>query len=768
MNKTRVVKLLLLTFCLLPLCVARAQQPAEGVPAWQVLQYDINVNASGASGAERALVARAVLSVRNVGTGAGRTLTVRINPDAKIESASIGSDAARFTSGKDARTKLQTAQLALPASIPPGGTITATFNYRIPVAENSGVASVTPEGLQFLPLSSWYPTPNTPLAPRGADYAPLHLTVSGLANGETSVSTGKVSAGGFAQTLNAQPFFITGRWDAVEGAGDAKGFSAMLHQGASADERRAAESLLSLAAAARTFYATLLGPAPDSPVRLVGVRRGAGFDATGTLLLDHAAFRRQKLDSSTALSIADSVARLWIGGTVSIEGDGAGVVREGLSRFLALLFIEKQFGKTVADAEWMKMALLYAPVASRDAPLSKLTPAFDTYFNAATNKGALAWRILSSAVGREAFAGVLRAELAGGARPVTLASIRARVAEAGGDSVSLLMSSLLDLPTDTDLMVGLPQQRAGAWVSTLRNTGSFDVEVAVRAVTERGEAVSATARIPAKDFGEVQFKTNAKIVRVEVDPDKLYPQLDYANDAVPQAPGMVESIEQARVQLVQAPAKAETLAREILARSPANEDARIVLARALLEQGKLDDAEREFRAAQESTLPAPATLAWSNIGMGEIALRRSRPADAIKFFDAAVKTDAEYASTFAARTARIRAEAAAGAQPAIDEQIKTAAANLDAAIRAGRKAEIEALLVTGELSGFLNGIISTQPEVWQTRVVRTEQLNPNRFAADVTLTARTLGKDQSGPAVLVFTRTPSGWRLSEIPIFEVR
>ena len=769
MNKICIIKLLLLIFCLLPFRVAHAQQPAEGAPAWQVLQYDINVNASGASGAERVLVARAVITARNVGTGAGRTLTVRISPEAKIESASVGSEPVRFTLGKDTRTKLQTAQLALLANIPPGGTLTTTFDYRIPAAENSGLIAITPEGLQFLPLSNWYPTPNTPLAPRGADYAPVHLTVNGLANGEASVSTGKATAGGFVQTLNAQPFFITGRWEAVEGAGDAKGFSAMLHQGASADERRQAETLLSLAAAARTFYAGLLGPAPDSPVRLVGVRRGKGFDAAGTLLLDHAAFRRPKLDSATALLIADTVARLWIGGTVNIEGDGAGVVREGLSRFLALLFIEKQFGKPVADAEWMRMALLYAPVAARDAPLSKLTPAFDTYFNSATNKGALAWRILISAVGREAFAGVLRAEfVAGGAKPVTLAALRARMSGAGGDRVSLLMSSLLDLPTDTDLMIGLPQQRAGAWVSTLRNTGSFEVETSVRAVTDRGEVVNSTARVPAKDFGEVRFNTTAKIVRVEVDPEKLYPQIDYANDVVPQAPGQIEAIEQARVQLAQAPAKAESLAREILARTPASEDARVVLARALLEGGKLDEAEREFRAVQDSTLPAPATLAWSNIGLGEIALRRSRPADAVKFFDAAVKTDAEYASTFTARIARLKAEAAAGAPPAVDEGIKTTVASLDAAIRTGRKAEIEALLVPGELSSFSKGIIGTQPEVWQTRVVRTEQLDPNRIAADVTLTARTLGQDQSGPAVFVFTRTPAGWRLSEIPIFEVR
>ena len=38
----------------------------------------------------------------------------------------------------------------------------------------------------------------------------------------------------------------------------------------------------------------------------------------------------------------------------------------------------------------------------------------------------------------------------------------------------------------------------------------------------------------------------------------------------------------------------------------------------------------------------------------------------------------------------------------------------------------------------------------------------------MTLTARTLGRDQSGPAVYVFLRTPAGWRLAEVPIFEVR
>ncbi|PYS82275.1 MAG: hypothetical protein DMF67_13490 [Acidobacteria bacterium] len=770
MSFSRFRNLLLVTLLLASPAGVRAQQPGEGAPAWQVLQYDINVSAGDAAGAERTLTARAVLTVRNVGTGAGRTLTVRLNENAKIESASAGSQQARFTPGKDARVKLLTAQLQLPANIPPGSTITATFQYSIPLTTNNGLASISPEGAQFLPLSYWYPTPNTPVAPRGADYAPVKLTVGGLAGGDAFVSTGKATGiGVYEQALNSQPFFVTGRWETVEGGAEARGVSAMLHQNPSAEERREAEALIALAAAARAFYANLLGPAPDSPIRLVGVRRGAGFDATGTLLLDHAVFRRQKIDSVTATQIADAVARLWVGGATPVEGEGAGVVREGLSRYLALLFIEKQFGKTAAEAELTRMALLYAPVAERDAPLAKTSPAYDTYFNSATNKGALVWRLLASAIGREAFAGVLRAQFgAGTPRAVTLASLRERLAETGGDRVSRLMSSLFDLPTDTDLLVGLPQPRAGAWVSNLRNTGSFDVEVTVEALTDRGERLTTTARIPAKDFGEAQFKTASKIVRVEVDPEKLYPQTNYANDVAPQGPGTMEAVEQARIQLGQQPAQAETLARAILARIPSSEEARVVLARALVEENRLDDAEREFRAALDSPLPLPATLAWSDIGLGEIALKRNRPADAAKLFDDAVKTEAEYASTLAARADRLRAEAAAGTPPAPDGQIKAAVAALDAAIRGGRKAEIDAVIVPGELANFSKGITGTQPEVWQTNVLRTDQLGPDRVAADVTLTARTLGQDRSGPAVYVFARTPAGWKLSEIPIFEVR
>ncbi len=116
--------------------------------------------------------------------------------------------------------------------------------------------------------------------------------------------------------------------------------------------------------------------------------------------------------------------------------------------------------------------------------------------------------------------------------------------------------------------------------------------------------------------------------------------------------------------------KAEAIAREILVTAPNLQEARIILARALLGQNKIDEAEKLFRLALEETLPTPATLAWANIGLGEISLRKGQAAEAAKRFNDAVRADAEYASSLAARAGRIKAETAANTLP-VDAAIRT-------------------------------------------------------------------------------------------------
>ena len=238
--------------------------------------------------------------------------------------------------------------------------------------------------------------------------------------------------------------------------------------------------------------------------------------------------------------------------------------------------------------------------------------------------------------------------------------LRTALVERGGERLKTLLDQQLDQVTDLDLMIGVPQQRGAEWVAALRNLGSTDAATTVRATTATGEQLSVDVTVPARNFGEAVFKTSAKIVRLEIDPEKLYPQLDYANDSAPRARDLQEALGEATRQFgAQDYVKAESIAREILAVAPYMQEARIILARALLGQNRIDEAEKLFRAALEEPLPTPGTLAWANIGLGEISLKKGQAAEAAKRFNDAVRADAEYASSLAARAGRIKAETAA-------------------------------------------------------------------------------------------------------------
>jgi hypothetical protein len=742
----------------------------EARALWQVTNFDVTVN----SLAERALNARAVLTLRNTGRGAGSTLMLRINAKAEIKNINIGSATAGYRSQPEPRGNAQRLTIVLPGSVAANDSIVATVEYRLPIEENSGLAALSPVGSQFLPLSLWYPMPNTSFALRGADYAPFRLTVNApnaLSSGTEKSVAGNPDRSEFEQTLNAQPFFVIGNWDRVDGQGSAKAISAYLPKGLGADERKQAEKMIALAADAVTFYAAMFGPAPEVPVRLVAAKRGSGFDDAGTVLVSEGAFRRSKVDAATALGIAEAMARLWIGGAAPVRGEGHGVLREGLVRFFATLFLEKQFGAEAAAEERARERLAYAAIAKRDAPLSRTTPQEPTYFNSVANKGAMVWRLADNLLGRESFVTVVRGLLSNAktdAEGFSLARARTTLSERGGAALKEMIDQELDQPTDMDLLMGLPQQQGAQWIAALRNLGSFAAKVNVAATTSNGQRLLSQATIPPHDFGQVAFQNASKIVQIEVDPEKLYPQLDYSNDAAPRTPDVASSLGEAmRLFGTQEYAKAEALARQLLSSAPRMQEARVLLARALVSQNKIDEAEREFRQLADERLPTAATLAWVSVGLGEVSLRRGQPKEAARLFTEGVRADAEYASTLAARASRVRAETAGGAPP-IDESVASFIGQLDAAIRSGRQNDIAAMIVPGELARFIRGAVGTQPEIWQTRVLRTEQLDANQMAVDVAMQTKQLGVEHSGTAVFILARVGGAWKLNAIEFFEVR
>ena len=510
-----------------------AQEEARAL--WQITHFDITATPLPA---ERALSAIAVLAARNVGKGAGTSFTFRINTKASVKSVTVAGATANFRSVAETRGNLQRVTVTLPSSVAPDGSTNVSISYSLPVENNTGLAAISPLGSQFLPQSFWYPAPNTAFTVRGSDTAPFRLTVNGASAISSGVEKSNSGSSVYEQGLNAQPFFVQGEWDRIDGAGDVKDVSALVPKGASAEERRQAESIMSLASSARAFYSSMLGPAPATPIRIVSVRRGSGFNEAGTVLLEAGALRRLKMDSATALLISEAVARVWIGGQTAVRGEGSGVVRDGLVRFLATLFIEKQFGREASAAELLRQRLAFGAVAKRDAPLARSTPLDDTYFNSVPNRGAMVWRLADRRIGREAFIATVREQLQAGKdnlNGLSLAALRAALAQKGGEGLKTLLDQQIDQVIDMDLMIGLPQQRGAESVSALRNLGSTDAVVTVSATTDRGEQLSVEATIPARNFADAIFKTTSKLVRAEIDPEKLYPQLDYANDSAPRS-----------------------------------------------------------------------------------------------------------------------------------------------------------------------------------------------------------------------------------------
>jgi tetratricopeptide (TPR) repeat protein len=458
------------------------------------------------------------------------------------------------------------------------------------------------------------------------------------------------------------------------------------------------------------------------------------------------------------MNLAEAVAKMWIGGSIVIGGDAQGVIREGLARFVATQFIENKFGKDVADVERMRQRTAYASVARRDAPLSVVTPVDDYYFPEVANKGAMIWSLLARKVGKDQFYGTIRENAKDGA--LDMAELRLAFS-----SQKDFLDYMIDQITDMNLLAGLPQAGNGETKIALRNNGGVDATVTVSATTANGETLTAPTTIRARSFGDVVFKTSAKVVRAEVDTEKIYPQTDYSDDTAPRE--FTDSDEQLSVKKAfdqQDFAGAEKNARLVLRDLARFDDVRTLLGRALLAQNKTADAEKEFRAVLDEKLPTARSMAWANVGLGEIASRAGQSAQAIKYAEDAIKADGEYGASLAARAIRSKLNVATGT----DENIKAYFAQFDKTAVSNRKADLDTMVVAGEATKFANGI-SGQTEQWQTQVKQIDQLDANNVLVETNLTVKLLNRDpSSGMAVYRMTKVGNDWKLSGVEMFEVR
>jgi len=721
---------------------------------WEVVRYDITATLPQNFRTDRDLDVSAKLDIRNVSERAYSRVTLRISDKAEVSAVRVNGSVADHRKGQESiggNSNLQRIIVSVP-SIAPKSTSSITLTYKLKVKSNSGLSALSPVGSQFLPTSFWYPTPNSWFFAAGSDFAPYSLKVNSSDN-QTLITSGVATANGFDQKLSGQPFFSVGNWKKFE----KDGVEIFSPNGSGASEQTRANEIASLVSEAKAHFSGVFGDKSSYPLRVVTVSRGAGFSDGGTIFIDEGVFRREKLDSQTVTSIIEGIAKIYFGNVVKVNGDGYGVIREGLSRHVATKFLEKKYGKEIADVERLRQRTNYSAVANRDAPLYFVSPLDGYYFNVSANKGSMIWKFLERSSGQR-FYSMIQEQSSDGT--LTLDELRAAFA-----AEKDYLDYMLDKTTEMNLMVGVPQQQGNQTTVALRNVSEVVASVDVVATTSNGQKLTTRVSIPAKGFSQARFDSPAKIVSAEVDAEKVYPQTNYLDDSAPREiddndPLLFIKREFDRQRF----ADAEKNARTVLKLYPRFDDAQTFLARALLAQSKITDAQRVCQMILVEKLPTARSLAWANACLGEVATRTGKSVEAQKFFKQAIFSGADYGAALASRTAR---EKLGGGNQG-DASISGFFSQFDRAVSANNKSEIDSLVLPGEVAAFASSVAG-QAQAWSTKILWVDSLDSETVLVETEMSVRLLNRqDEAGKAVYKLSKVAGAWKLSGVEVFEVR
>ncbi|HVF89779.1 MAG TPA: tetratricopeptide repeat protein, partial [Blastocatellia bacterium] len=605
----------------------------------------------------------------------------------------------------------------------------------------------------------------------------------------------------FEQTLNSLPFFVAGAFDqpVASDQGGVRfeiyaqpGLQAVGPDGKSSPEIVKASLARMTEEAGRIvgFLTKALGPPPEGAVfRVISSPRAGNIYVPGALVLNEQIFRQGDLDSITIERMADGLARLWLDGRVRLRGQdqraaqgdraaqkarSAAFMRDSLPRYLAATYFEERFGKDAGREAFSRFRWDYTPIArsGRDAELGLQTILLPNYGLAVFGKGPLVLRLLAETAGRDKFNAAVRSAFTGPqTRVVTTDDFRSALTKSAGPGVEKLFQQWVDTIIEPDIIVGVPQPSGeqGTQRVNVRNLGTGDVTVQVLAVTASGKQLTTTVAVPSEDITFTDIQTSEKISSVEVDPEKLVIQTDYDNDAKPvRAWGQTLLNDSIAAFNRGEHAQAETKLREAARANPQNAVIRSWLARTLAALNKTDEAVAEANAAIKIDPPAGGSTAWAYITLGQVALARGKPADAARYLRRAVAEAEVSDAQFAAREALVKAERAESATAPVEESVRAFVGQLDTLIKQPSSDKLFTVVSRNNLKKFVQGLTVNPPAAWTTEILRVDNIDANRVAMDVGLKIKREGKDQTATAVFILYRSPSGWMLEDVRLFNVK
>jgi tetratricopeptide (TPR) repeat protein len=737
-------------------------------------------------------------------------LSFFLNAKATVNSMKVNGAAQQPKTAEDTRNNLLRVYIDITSGIAALREFDVDFAYSIPSADRSAAMHVSSEETFLLPASFWVPVTHTPYADHGADTAPFTLTVTAPAGLKIISSGVRKSENSFEQSLAAQPFFIIGDYDVVSRGGDASPVEVYYPRGSGEIGKQQAERVAAEAERAVTFCAKYFSVGAVAPFRAISTQarqlntttsdvfagsRETSVAMVGAVTIDENIFRRDAIDLGVIELISGAAARAWIDGQVLLRGRGAGMLRDALPTYLVAQYLGERFGGPQRDAAFERFRRAYGSIARSDAPLLMQSQLDRNYATSVYNKGAMVWRMIEKLAGQQVFETALRNSLSrskvdalslagwwapqqnrGPALPHSLcqisrcANFKEALVSAGADRklVSEIFNNWIDTVALPDFAIGQPQNTANGVESTVTNFGTGDFTVGIIATTDTGEKLPRTATVKASEFGSVNFPAGVTIKTIEVDPEKIYLQSDYANDIYPRRPSQVEAFGQANLAFSKNDfATAEAKAREALTVTPNAPTLQALLGRTLLAQKRNDEALKLFNDVLKSEpLPIQA-YGWAHMGLAEHAMQQNNFAEAAKHYRFAAAADLDAAMTIAARDGALKAERGANAAK-IPEDIRAFLQKFDTAVLQGNSTAVNQFVELGNLRKFAQSLVVRKPAIWATEALRTEDWDATRTAVDVTLKIKIEGKDYAGRAVYVISRTSGKLLLSEVPTFDVK
>ncbi len=762
----------------------------------EVDHYNINVRVDTAASA---MDIRATIAIVNLSQAPKSRIFLRLSKSAKVTAASVGGATAQFEIQDDRRTtSLNQLIISPPTAIAGGAKANVDITYRIEAPESNALITISASEVLISPDSVWVPVPSTGFALTGVSTAPFTLTASANNLRVASAGTAKGEAGNqtFEQVLNSVPFFVAGNFDqpmVTEQGGIKIEIYAQAGLQSADGKSSAKENLQKLGVEAGRiidFLSKTFGALPaGSTFRIISSWRANNLVVPGALVLSEQTLRRDTLSANTIETLADALARMWIDGRARVRGQEARnaqagspgqpplsyiLVRDSLPRYLAALYIENAYGKDAGLEAVNRMRWIYTPIAQarRDAELDIQTLAVPTYAAAAFGKGPLVLRLFAETVGRDKFIAALRSLFDGNqTKSLTMNSLRQALAKDGNTEIEKLYQQWVDTIIEPDIVIGVPQasDKPNMQQVNIRNLGTGDVNVKVVATTASGKQLTATVLVPSENINSFDLPTAEKINSIEVDPDKLIIQAHYDNDAKPQQ-GWGQALFNEGIAAFNKNdfAASEAKFKEAAKVNPQNATIHAWLARALAAQNKNDDAAREANAALVITPTTTAALAWAHITLGQVALARNQAAEAVSNLRRAVVEAEETPAQYAARELAAKAERAAAPNAQADEAIRAFIAKFDTLIKQPSSDALYTIAMKSNLKRFVQGLVVSQPTVWTTEVLRADQIDANRLAVDVKITAKVAGRDQSGTAVFILNKVSSNWMLEEVQLFNVK